>query len=103
MPLDRSTRRRKTRPMSRNRRRRRKLWWEELSRKELLGTRICDLENNNLRVMEMGLVTDKAELKERKATARALKRLNGMLTPMSKPVTWFPGVFVSKLIRKNFM
>ena len=47
-------------------------------------SRICDLENNNLRVMEFGNVTDKDELKQRKADARALKRLNGMLTPMSK-------------------
>ena len=46
--------------------------------------RICDLENNNLRVMETGLCTDKDELKERKNLARSLKRLNGMLTPMSK-------------------
>ncbi|MFH1746902.1 MAG: acyl-CoA dehydrogenase family protein [Planctomycetota bacterium] len=46
--------------------------------------RICDLENNNLRVMEFGGLTDKTELKERKALARSLKRMNGMLTPMSK-------------------
>jgi alkylation response protein AidB-like acyl-CoA dehydrogenase len=46
--------------------------------------RVCDLENNNLRVMETGLCTDKAEMKERKGLARSLKRLNGMLTPMSK-------------------
>ena len=47
-------------------------------------SRVCDLENNNLRVMESGLVTDAAELKERKGQSRTLKRLNGMLTPMSK-------------------
>jgi hypothetical protein len=46
--------------------------------------RICDLESNNLRVMETGLCTDKAELKRRKRLASSLKRLNGMLTPMSK-------------------
>ncbi len=46
--------------------------------------RVCDLENNNLRVLESGRVTDKVELKQRKATARSLKRINGMLTPMSK-------------------
>ena len=44
----------------------------------------CDLENNNLRMMESGKVTDKAKLKERKGLARTLKRLNGMLTPMAK-------------------
>ena len=47
-------------------------------------SRVCDLENNNLRVMELGLVTDKAELKQRKTRGRTLKRLNGMLTPMCK-------------------
>jgi alkylation response protein AidB-like acyl-CoA dehydrogenase len=47
-------------------------------------SRVCDLENNNLRVLELGLVSDPAEVKERKAQARTLKRLNGMLTPMSK-------------------
>ena len=45
---------------------------------------ICDLENNNLRIMEFNPPTDKAKLKERKINARTYKRLNGMLTPMSK-------------------
>lgn len=47
-------------------------------------SRICDLENNNLRVLEVNPPSDKAELKRRKQDARTLKRLNGMLTPMSK-------------------
>ncbi len=47
-------------------------------------SRVCDLENNNLRATETGLVTDKDELRQRKEMARTLKRLNGMLTPMSK-------------------
>jgi alkylation response protein AidB-like acyl-CoA dehydrogenase len=51
-------------------------------------SRVCDLENNNLRVLEKverGLRTLPAdELKRRKADARVFKRLNGMLTPMSK-------------------
>jgi len=47
-------------------------------------SRICDLENNNLRVMETNPPDDKAELKQRKSNARVWKRLNGMLTPMSK-------------------
>ena len=46
--------------------------------------RICDLENNNLRVLETKPPTDKDELKRRKANARLYKRLNGMLTPMAK-------------------
>ncbi len=46
--------------------------------------RVCDLESNNLRVMDAGLCTDKAELARRKRFARSLNRLNGMLTPMSK-------------------
>ncbi|MCL2640924.1 MAG: acyl-CoA dehydrogenase family protein, partial [Phycisphaerales bacterium] len=46
--------------------------------------RVCDLEFNNLRVMEQNPPTDSAEAKRRKELARALKRLNGMLTPMSK-------------------
>jgi 3-(methylthio)propanoyl-CoA dehydrogenase len=47
-------------------------------------SRICDLENNNLRVLEWGPKLDKDEEKRRKQLARAFKRLNGMLTPMSK-------------------
>lgn len=46
--------------------------------------RICDIENNNLRVMEFNPPKDPAEAKRRKEQARHLKRLNGMLTPMSK-------------------
>ena len=46
--------------------------------------RVCDLENNNLRVMEEHPDLDKDEAKRRKKVARSLKRLNGMLTPMSK-------------------
>jgi len=47
-------------------------------------SRICDLENNNLRVLEFKTPSDPAEVKRRRADARVLKRLNGMLTPMSK-------------------
>ncbi len=46
--------------------------------------RVCDLENNNLRVLETDPPADKDELKRRKTSARMFKRLNGMLTPMSK-------------------
>lgn len=46
--------------------------------------RVCDIENNNLRVLEFTPPKDPAELKRRKDQARLLKRLNGMLTPMSK-------------------
>ncbi len=46
--------------------------------------RICDLENNNLRVMQTNPPADKDALKQRKTDARTYKRLNGMLTPMSK-------------------
>jgi alkylation response protein AidB-like acyl-CoA dehydrogenase len=45
---------------------------------------VCDLENNNLRVLEFNPPTDPAETKKRKELSRTLKRLNGMLTPMSK-------------------
>ncbi|HSW44559.1 MAG TPA: acyl-CoA dehydrogenase family protein [Phycisphaerae bacterium] len=47
-------------------------------------SRICDFENNNLRVMEFKPPTDPDEMKRRRADARTFKRLNGMLTPMSK-------------------
>jgi len=47
-------------------------------------SRVCDLENNNLRVLETDPPADKDELKRRKGDARVWKRLNGMLTPMSK-------------------
>ncbi|MCE5301560.1 MAG: acyl-CoA dehydrogenase family protein [Planctomycetaceae bacterium] len=46
--------------------------------------RICDHENNNLRVLELGQSVDKDDEKRRKQLSRAMKRLNGMLTPMSK-------------------
>ena len=47
-------------------------------------SRICDLENNNLRVLEWNQDLDKDEQKRRKQLSRSLKRLNAMLTPMSK-------------------
>jgi alkylation response protein AidB-like acyl-CoA dehydrogenase len=47
-------------------------------------SRVCDHENNNLRILETGLSRDKEEEKQRKQLARQLKRINGMLTPMSK-------------------
>jgi hypothetical protein len=46
--------------------------------------RVCDLENNNLRVLDRGGPLDKDEEKRRKQLSRSLKRMNGMLTPMSK-------------------
>ncbi|NLU21999.1 MAG: acyl-CoA dehydrogenase [Phycisphaerae bacterium] len=46
--------------------------------------RVCDLENNNLRVLEFNKNISAEETKQRKTDARVLKRLNGMLTPMSK-------------------
>ena len=47
--------------------------------------RVCDHENNNFRALEMGGVAlDKEEEKRRKQVSRSLKRMNGMLTPMSK-------------------
>ena len=45
---------------------------------------VCDLENNNLRVLEGEQPLDPDEKKERKKDARLYKRINGMLTPMSK-------------------
>ena len=47
-------------------------------------SRVCDLENNNLRVLGFDPPADKDELKRRKNQARTLKRLNGLLTPLSK-------------------
>ena len=47
-------------------------------------SRVCDLEYNNLRVLEVNPPTDKAELKERKQQAKTYKRLNNLLTPLSK-------------------
>ena len=47
-------------------------------------SRICDLENNNDRILRGTRPLGPDEQKERKQLARSLKRLNGMLTPMSK-------------------
>jgi len=46
--------------------------------------RSCDLENNALRVLEFNPPADAEEAKRIKNVARLCKRLNGMLTPMSK-------------------
>ena len=46
--------------------------------------RVCDHENNNTRVLEWTPDLDKDEQKQRKQVGRGLKRLNSMLTPMSK-------------------
>ncbi len=46
--------------------------------------RICDHENNNLRLLELGPPLEKEEAKRRKQLSRTFKRMNGMLTPMSK-------------------
>jgi alkylation response protein AidB-like acyl-CoA dehydrogenase len=46
--------------------------------------RVCDHENNNLRALELGPPLEKEEAKRRKQLSRTFKRLNGMLTPMSK-------------------
>ncbi|MBN1910633.1 MAG: acyl-CoA dehydrogenase family protein [Pirellulales bacterium] len=45
---------------------------------------VCDRENNNLRILEWSQNLDPAEQKERKQASRTYKRLNSMLTPMSK-------------------
>lgn len=50
-------------------------------------SRVCDLEYNNLRALETPAAAapvDPVEAKRRKDLSRTLKRLNGMLTPMSK-------------------
>jgi len=47
-------------------------------------SRICDLENNNQRLLEWKKDLSAEERQHRKQLARSLKRLNGMLTPMSK-------------------
>ncbi len=47
-------------------------------------SRVCDLENNNLRILEWSTGLEPGEQKRRKQLARSLKRINGMLTPMSK-------------------
>jgi len=46
-------------------------------------SRICDIENNNLRVLETKQL-EKADQKRRKKLSRQVKRINAMLTPMSK-------------------
>jgi 3-(methylthio)propanoyl-CoA dehydrogenase len=46
--------------------------------------RVCDLENNNLRVLEWGPPLEPEEKKRRTQLSRAMKRMNSMLTPMSK-------------------
>ncbi len=45
---------------------------------------VCDRENNNIRILEWKKDLPADESKERKALARSLKRVNAMLTPMSK-------------------
>ena len=45
---------------------------------------VCDLENNNQRIIETNPPADEDEAKRRKQDGRLYKRLNGMLTPMSK-------------------
>ena len=47
-------------------------------------SRICDHENNNLRILEWSKNLSSEEQKRRKQLSRTLKRLNSMLTPMSK-------------------
>lgn len=47
-------------------------------------SRICDFENNNLRILETVENLPADEQKQRKQLSRTLKRVNGMLTPMSK-------------------
>lgn len=47
-------------------------------------SRVCDIENYLLRKMELYTPTDPEELRQVKAESRNIKRLNGMLTPMSK-------------------
>ncbi len=47
-------------------------------------SRICDFENNNLRILETVDNLPADEQKQRKQLSRTLKRINGMLTPMSK-------------------
>jgi len=46
--------------------------------------RVCDHENNNLRVLEWTPDLDPEEKKDRKQRSRSLRRLNSMLTPMAK-------------------
>ena len=46
--------------------------------------RLCDHERNNLRVLEFNKDLEKDEKRSRKKLSRGLKRMNAMLTPMSK-------------------
>lgn len=48
------------------------------------ASRCMDVEYGALRKLELGVVTDKAEVRALKADSRKYKRLNAMLTPMSK-------------------
>ncbi len=45
---------------------------------------VCDLENNNTRILKTNPPVDSDELKRRKKLARHVKRVNGLLTPISK-------------------
>jgi len=47
-------------------------------------SRVCDHEINNLRILEWRPDLDKVETKRRRLASRSFKRLNSMLTPMSK-------------------
>ncbi len=47
-------------------------------------SRVCDHENNNLRILELVPDVGPEEQKRRKQLSRTFKRINGMLTPMSK-------------------
>ncbi|OHB73131.1 MAG: hypothetical protein A2V70_18495 [Planctomycetes bacterium RBG_13_63_9] len=46
--------------------------------------RVCDHENNNLRILEWSTDLDQEEQKRRKKLSRSMRRLNSMLTPMTK-------------------
>ncbi len=46
--------------------------------------RICDHENNNLRILEWATDLSPEEKKARKQRSRALRRMNSMFTPMAK-------------------
>jgi hypothetical protein len=46
--------------------------------------RLCDHERNNLRVLEFNKDLEKEDKRARKKRSRKLKRMNSMLTPMSK-------------------
>ncbi|MDW8077692.1 MAG: acyl-CoA dehydrogenase family protein [Thermoguttaceae bacterium] len=47
-------------------------------------SRVCDLENNNQRLLEWKADLSAEEKQQRRQLARTLRRLNSMLTPMSK-------------------